>query len=99
MKEWIWTQRCASGETRDVKLTDAERRAVEAQPGFPGWEDGELVAVPPARTGPTLHEALAARGYTTGPAAGLYRKIVLRAGEPVFTGTASDVWAWLGVAP
>lgn len=45
---------------------------------------------------PTLNEALAARGFTTADAPGLYHKDILSGETVVFTGTAGDVWQWLG---
>jgi hypothetical protein len=45
---WLWTQRCRlTGETLEVLLTDDEKRAIEKQPGFRGWERDELVQVEP----------------------------------------------------
>lgn len=45
----------------------------------------------------SLNDVLAAHGYTTRPAPGNYRKHILDAdGEVVFTGTAHDVWEWIG---
>lgn len=48
---------------------------------------------------PTLNQALAARGLTTRPAPGTYRKHILRGSKILFTGTAGDVWAWLKLKP
>lgn len=43
---WLWTQRCRlTGETLEVYLTDDEKRAIEKQPVFRGWERGDLIPV------------------------------------------------------
>lgn len=43
---WLWTQRCnLTGETNAVVLTDGEKLQIEKQPGFQGWEPGEIVAI------------------------------------------------------
>lgn len=43
---WLWTQRCRlTGETNAVVLADAEKRQIERQPGFQGWEPGEIVEI------------------------------------------------------
>lgn len=43
----------------------------------------------------TLNETLASLGFTTAPA-GSYRKHIIADGVIVFTGTANDVWQWIG---
>lgn len=46
MAQYIWTQTCSlTGETLDVHLTQEEREDIESQPGFLGWEPGEIVEV------------------------------------------------------
>jgi len=43
----------------------------------------------------TLHEVLAALGYTTAPAEHYRRHIIDADGVTVYTGAAHQVWLWL----
>ena len=47
----------------------------------------------------TLNERLTAAGYTTASAPGLYQKHILKDGEIIFTGDASEVASWLEPKP
>ena len=62
--------------------------------------DGVALAEALGARDPSLHEALAARGYRAEPTQRRYSKAIVRvdapAGSaPVFVGTAHEVWAWL----
>jgi len=43
----------------------------------------------------TLHETLAALGYTTAPAGHSRKHVIDAEGVTVYTGRAHEVWAWL----